>query len=107
MSTATSGIVQLKIYGLGRRSDYRIICSMEQLESGLYYLSPEEMEELAPAAEHYEHTYGKDIDITKPLELEEAMFLQVSRAALAGDRDALQAALAILDDAIAKATQPN
>lgn len=80
---------------------------MKQLESGLYYLSPREIKRLAAATEHYEETYGKKIDITKPLELEEALFLKVSEAALAGDRKALQMCVDVLDEAIARSARPN
>ena len=80
---------------------------MKQLESGLYYLSPREIKKLAAAAEHYERTFGKEIDITQPLKLEEALFLKVSEAALAGERKVIEACLEVLDDAIARSSRPN
>jgi hypothetical protein len=80
---------------------------MKLLESGSYQLSSKEISELAPAAERYENTYGKHIDLTRPLELEEAMYLKLSQAAVECNLVALERVLAVLDEAIARAKRPN
>ena len=78
-----------------------------QLETGKYLLSPEQVQELRPAADRLRDDKGRLIELTQPIAFEEWFDLVVVQATLDGDDESLDLLCDLLEGEIAKRKRPN
>jgi len=76
------------------------------LESGKLRLSPEEMSSYRAAADRLHEACEMALDLTQPITIEDWLCLEVSGAALSGNLEPLDGAIAIVEARIQSMRQP-
>ena len=80
---------------------------MEHLESGGYLVSANEAKEYRRAAAHLRNWLEITVDFSKPLNVEQALFLQISQLVIDRDKETMKLVIEEFERQIARVRSPH